>query len=216
MLRKLRPRSAYDVMAAIAFFIAVAGGSAYAAATIDGSTLKNDSVAGKKLKGDTLTGTQIKESKLGKVPIARNADKLAGSGSGAFVRNGQASGGALIGRFPSPTLRCPSGMVRQSDFCFEQSLRTAAPWFDAAATCGEAERRLGTPSELYSVVARLSADEPSGEWTSTVFEFPNGGAEETRAELIFKNSYAVPSPLAHGSAVGTPQAYRCLVSAGNR
>src|SRR5947207_9544770 len=34
MLRTLRPRSVYDILAAIAFFIAVAGGSAYAAATI--------------------------------------------------------------------------------------------------------------------------------------------------------------------------------------
>ena len=50
MLRKLRPRSAYDVMAAIAFFIAIAGGSAYAAATIGSSDIKNDAVRSNHIK----------------------------------------------------------------------------------------------------------------------------------------------------------------------
>src|SRR3954470_12298624 len=44
MLRKLRPRSAYDVMAAIAFFIAVAGGTAYAANTIGSADIIDESI----------------------------------------------------------------------------------------------------------------------------------------------------------------------------
>jgi hypothetical protein len=43
-LTKLRPRSAYDVMAAVAFFVAIAGGGAYAAATIGPNDIKSDAI----------------------------------------------------------------------------------------------------------------------------------------------------------------------------
>lgn len=72
LVSKLRPSPAM-VVALIALFLA-AGGVGYAASTINGKVLKNRSVAGKKLKKNTLTGTQIKESKLGKVPKAKQAD----------------------------------------------------------------------------------------------------------------------------------------------
>jgi Flp pilus assembly protein protease CpaA len=41
---RCRPRSAYDVMAAVALVIAVAGGTAYAAATIGSGDIKNSAV----------------------------------------------------------------------------------------------------------------------------------------------------------------------------
>jgi hypothetical protein len=40
----LRPRSAYDILALVAFFIAVAGGGAYAAATIGAGDIKDNAV----------------------------------------------------------------------------------------------------------------------------------------------------------------------------
>ncbi|MGI8579254.1 MAG: hypothetical protein ACR2K9_01710 [Solirubrobacteraceae bacterium] len=83
-------------MATMAVFIAL-GDGAYAATQINGSNLKNRSVAGVKIRKNTLGGTEIKESTLGKVPSAGNADKLGGTGGAAFVRNGQAGGGALKG-----------------------------------------------------------------------------------------------------------------------
>jgi hypothetical protein len=72
LVSKLRPSPAM-VVALVALFLA-AGGVGYAASTINGKVLKNRSVAGKKLKKNTLTGTEIKESKLGKVPKAKQAD----------------------------------------------------------------------------------------------------------------------------------------------
>ncbi|MFL5898234.1 MAG: hypothetical protein ACJ76D_07180 [Solirubrobacterales bacterium] len=60
MLRKLRPRSAYDVMAAITFFIVVASGSAYAAATIGSGNIKNDAVLSRHIKNG-----QVKNLDLG-------------------------------------------------------------------------------------------------------------------------------------------------------
>ncbi|MGH2906651.1 MAG: hypothetical protein ACRDKI_07755 [Solirubrobacterales bacterium] len=64
------------VIAMIALIIS-ASGVAYAAGTINGKTIKKGTVSGKALKKNTLTGTQIKESKLGKVPSAKNADNAA-------------------------------------------------------------------------------------------------------------------------------------------
>jgi hypothetical protein len=59
MLRKLRPHSVYDVMAAIAFFIAVAGGSAYAAATIGASDIKNDAVLSRHIKDGEVKSSDL-------------------------------------------------------------------------------------------------------------------------------------------------------------
>src|SRR3954451_18567756 len=57
MLRKLRPRSAYDVMAAIALFIALAGGTAYAANTIGSADVIDGSLTGAGVKGDNGNST---------------------------------------------------------------------------------------------------------------------------------------------------------------
>ena len=113
MLRKLRPSSAYDVMAAIAFFIAVAGGGAYAAATIGSGSIQTNAVlsrhikngqvknpdlgansvgTGKVLNG-SLTGADLNKAKLGAIPLATNAGALQGKQlsdwGGHFVINGR-------------------------------------------------------------------------------------------------------------------------------
>ena len=78
VLNSLRKRLTYaNVMSTLAVFIAL-GGSSYAAVKINGSSIKNRSIAGKKLRHNTLTGRQIRESRLGRVPYARNAGRLGG------------------------------------------------------------------------------------------------------------------------------------------
>ena len=94
MLGKLRPRSAYDVMAALALFLVLAGGVAYAANTVfssdivDGEVkeadiatsavreaeigqgavataeLKNDAVTSAKVLNETLVGGDVKDNAL--------------------------------------------------------------------------------------------------------------------------------------------------------
>src|SRR5438105_18362 len=83
LISRLRP-SPSMIVALIALFLA-AGGVGYAAVTINGKVLKNRSVAGKKIKKNTLTGTEIKESKLGKVPSAKNADHATSADSAGFA-----------------------------------------------------------------------------------------------------------------------------------
>ena len=63
-------------IALIALFVAL-GGSAYAL-TITGRDVKNGSLTGADIRRDSLSGRQIKESKVGKVPKAKVADRLGG------------------------------------------------------------------------------------------------------------------------------------------
>src|SRR5256885_2166581 len=90
---KERLRYYPHVVATIALFVAL-GGPGYAAGIINGKTLKKRSVAGKKLKRNTVTGVEVNESKLGKVPLAAqadsaaNADNLDGKDSSAFAAAG--------------------------------------------------------------------------------------------------------------------------------
>lgn len=75
MNRILRRRpSPSMVVSLIALFIAL-GGSAYAL-TITGGDVRNGSLTGKDVRRNSLTGTQIRESRVGKVPKARVADRL--------------------------------------------------------------------------------------------------------------------------------------------
>ena len=88
MLDQLRQRLTYaNVMATVAVFIAL-GGSSYAALQIDSGDIANNSVRGvdvrnrtlsdRDVKRNGLTGRSIRESRLGRVPRAREADRLGG------------------------------------------------------------------------------------------------------------------------------------------
>ena len=75
MKRILRRRpSPAMVVSLIALFVAL-GGSAYAL-TITGASVKNRSLTGKDIRKNSLSGTEIRESRVGKVPKARTADRV--------------------------------------------------------------------------------------------------------------------------------------------
>lgn len=75
MKRILRRRpSPALVISLIALFVSL-GGGAYAL-TVTGGQVKNGSLSGKDLKRDSLGGREVKESRVGKVPKARVADRV--------------------------------------------------------------------------------------------------------------------------------------------
>ena len=75
MHRILRRRpSPALVISLIALFVSL-GGGAYAL-TVTGGQVKNGSLTGKDVKANSLSGRQIRESKVGKVPRAKVADRL--------------------------------------------------------------------------------------------------------------------------------------------
>jgi hypothetical protein len=95
MLARLRPRSVYDVLAAIACFGVLAGGTAYAANTIGSNDVINDSLLSEDIKqaalkgGDiapnTISSTRILDDSLGSVDIKDGSLDDEDIGQGTFV-----------------------------------------------------------------------------------------------------------------------------------
>ena len=62
---RIRPRSAYDVLALVAFFISVAGGGAYAAATIGAGDIKNNAVHSNHIKDGEVKSADLAPGSVG-------------------------------------------------------------------------------------------------------------------------------------------------------
>lgn len=152
MFDRVKDRLSYaNVVATLALFIAL-GGSSYAAIRISGSQIEDASVSGKKLKRNTVTGVRIKEAGLGRVPRAKNADRL---------------GGRSLRQL---RLRCPAGTRLSSDVCVELSPRAAQPHAGAKGACEVAGRRLPTYEELAGVIDDQDVGLPAGpELTGQVY-----------------------------------------------
>ena len=193
MLDKLRQRLTYaNVMATIAVFIAL-GGSSYAAFTISGSDIKNRSIAGKKLKRNTLTSKQIRESRLSRVPRARNADRLNGV-TAASLR-----------------IRCPSDTFPSADVCAERTPRAAASYGTAILECAQAGtpagpgRRLPTHGELRAALTAVQLA-AGGELTSEVF--PSSSTPGALDVLYITNQAGSVALTSNTGAGGKP--FRCV------
>ena len=70
MLSKLRPRSIYDVMAAIGCFAALATGTAYAANTIRCTDIVDGEVKSADVANQNLTGGDIKDNSISSFDVA--------------------------------------------------------------------------------------------------------------------------------------------------
>jgi hypothetical protein len=188
MLNRLRHHLTYaNVMATIAVFIAL-GGSSYAALQINGSQIKNRTITGKKLKRNTLGGTRIKESRLGRVPRARNADRVGGKSAEQL------------------TIHCPADTIPFMAGCIERTPRPATVYSVAAGTCESAGRRLPSHQELRGLDVPLA---PSGELTANVYPGPDPTTLNVLVTLGISAYEVVPD------LPGGERAYRCVAAPGN-
>jgi hypothetical protein len=73
MLRKLRPRSIYDVFALLALLVAVGGTSAYAANEWTGANIVDGSLTGQDVFDNTVGGADITNESLRSTDIASGA-----------------------------------------------------------------------------------------------------------------------------------------------
>jgi hypothetical protein len=195
VIRAIRQRLSFaNVMATAAVFIAL-GGSSYAALTITGADVRNGSLTYRDLKKDTLGGARIKESRLGKVPRARNADRL----------NGLSAARLLV--------RCPGGTVPVSDVCVETASRTPAPYRTAAAVCEDVERggtlgrRLPNHDELMTAIGEPGVSlAVGGELTRHVYP---SSTDSGRLDVLYVIDPAGDAAVVPDTAAGA-KAFRCV------
>jgi hypothetical protein len=191
--RALSGRLTYaNVMATAAVFIAL-GGSSYAALRITGADVRNGSLSYRDLKKNTLGGSRVKESRLGKVPRARNADRL----------NGLSVARLLI--------RCPSGTVPVSDVCVETNVRAPLPYRPAAVTCEGVERsatpgrRLPSHDELMTAIGEPGVSlAAGGELTRNVYPSADGDVD-----VLYVTDAGGSVGITPNTAAGA-KAYRCV------
>jgi hypothetical protein len=168
-----------NVTATAALFIAL-GGTSYAVSRVDSrdvvnnslrsSDLRNNSVRSTDVRDHTLHardlrrnglgGGAVKESALGRVPLAANAERLAGTPASDL------------------RVRCPADTTARAGVCIEETARTSDGFFGATSTCDNAGRGLPTMAQL-DRFAGTRALSPAGEWTASVYRNPNNGSQAT-------------------------------------
>jgi trimeric autotransporter adhesin len=73
MLAKLRPRSPYDMIAALALFLVVAGGTAYGANTIGSADIIDESILSQDIKNGEVKGLDVANGALTSDDLAANS-----------------------------------------------------------------------------------------------------------------------------------------------
>ena len=194
MRRGLRRHLSYaNVMATAAVFIAL-GGSSYAALTITGAEVRDGSLTKRDLRKNTLDGSRIRESRLGKVPRARNADRL----------NGVTAARLLRSMPPRPQCRCPTCASRQAS-------RGPLPYGGAAVACEGIDRdatpgrRLPSHDELMTAIGEPGVKlAPGGELTRNVYPTGNG-----RVDVLIVTDAGGSVAITTNTAAGA-KAFRCV------
>jgi hypothetical protein len=208
VLENLRQRLTYaNVMSTIAVFIAL-GGSSYAALQIDSGDIENNSVRGvdvrnrsvseRDVKRNTLGGRSIRESRLGRVPRARQADRLGGMSAAELL------------------VRCPTGTFPIADVCVESTSRAPAAYGTAVLECSSTGvpsgpgRRLPTHGELRAALTAVQLA-PGGELTSEVIrsETTPGGLD------VLYVTDAVGSVAVTQNTAAGGKAFRCVADPSN-
>jgi hypothetical protein len=193
VLNKLCQRLTYaNVMSTLAVFIAL-GGSSYAAYRISGSSIKNRSISANKLKRNTIGGREIKESRLARVPRARNADRLGGLAAADFK------------------IRCPSDTFPSADVCVERTPRAPSAYGSAVLRCAligtpaQPGRRLPTHGELMAALTAVQLA-PGGELTSNVYP---SSSDAGQLDVLFITDQVGSVALTSDTAAGA-KAFRCV------
>jgi hypothetical protein len=194
MLTRIGSRLTYaNVVATLALFVALGGSAMAAHELIDGKDIEKGSEPGNRLKPKTVTGKQVKTATLGRVPNALN---LGGKPASSY------------------RLRCPAGLRRAADVCFEPTRRPQQLWEGALKTCARAQLRLPSAPEL-ALVFDHGAGLQEREWTSTAYEANSGGAD--RASLATSLAQSSSRDLIAGIQERTnfSMEFQCVTSPSN-
>jgi hypothetical protein len=201
MLERLRQRFTYaNVMSTLAVFIAL-GGSSYAALKIDSGDIANNSLRSvdvrnrtlteRDVKRNAITGRSIRESRLGRVPRAKEADLLGGMSAADLL------------------VKCPAGTFPIADVCVETTPRSPAAYGAATIQCATVGapagpgRRLPTHAELLAALSGVQLGS-GGELTSHVY-FKSPGV----LDVLYVTDQFGTAALTESTGQGA-KAFRCV------
>ena len=195
MINLLRRKLSYaNVVATLALFVAL-GGSSYAALSLTGRDIQDGSLTARDMKRDALGGKRIKESRLARVPRARNADRLNGVTAARLL------------------LRCADGTVPVYDVCVETTARGPAPYRSAAVACEGTDRvtgpgrRLPDHDELMTALGEPGITlAPGGELTRNVYP---SSSDPGRLDVLYITDSVGSVALTPDTAPGA-KAFRCV------
>jgi hypothetical protein len=160
--------------------------------------VRNRTLGDKDVKRNALTGRSIRESRLGRVPRARSADRL-----------GDLTASELL-------LKCPEGTFLIADVCVETTPRSPVPYGSAVLTCAATEptrspgRRLPTYGELQAALSGVQLA-PGGELTGEVYP---SSANLGGVDVLVVTSQAGSVTSAPDTAAGA-KAFRCVTDPRN-
>jgi hypothetical protein len=188
MMSRVRPRSVYDVLALLSFFLVIGGGSALASYVVSSnSQVGPDTISGHKPRtgnqpniiGGTVNGTDIATAGV----VGRNLDS--NSVNGPKVADGSLTGADIADRSGVDT--CPPTLtVKLGPIC-AGSDAVARNWDAAMSYCGDLGLRLPSPAEAFALADNYAVPGVTGTqefWTDDFFISPNG----LRATTVYNAS----------------------------
>ena len=203
MLAKLRPRSAYDVMAALALFVAVSTGGAYAANTVfstdivDGevkapdiassavqtSEINNGAVINSKLGASAVNSVKVQDGSVATADLAGNAVNgakvLDNSLTGTDVLDNALKGADIaessLGQVPVATLGGLGRSAASADWCDPpKSTPESTIW----VRCVQVQLNLSSPARVL-LNGRITAHDQPVDNVDTTGSCRWGGVQES-------------------------------------
>ena len=167
MLSKLRPRSVYDIVAALALFVAL-GGTAWAVAANSVGTpqLKNGAVKNAKIAGGAVTGAKVANGSIAKADLGKPVVSALAD-------------------------RCPANMNRWGELCADKVARLVS-WDTAVLTCARAKLRLPSVAELY-LIGSAGGLSPGAVYWSDVPYSDTGAQQPEQAVTVYGGPNPSPS-----------------------
>jgi hypothetical protein len=177
-MRRIRGKLTYsNVVATLALFLVLAGGTAFAAKqmlpknSVGTKQIKNNAITGAKIKDGAVSGSKIATGSLGTVPAATHAtsaDTATRATSAASADEAHALGGLTAAQIQANAkLRCRTGTTAAAGFCFDSKRRPGATFLNALQICGEAGMALPSDGEIVAFMVQTGTEEQ--DWTASHF-----------------------------------------------
>lgn len=210
-MKRLRSKLTYaNVVATLALFLVIAGGSAIAAGQLGKNTvgpkqLKKGAVTAAKIKNGAVTGSKLNTGTIGTVPRAQTAQNAATAQNATSAQNAATVGGQSPAQIVAASkVKCPGDMALAAGVCIETTARPAADFQTALGTCAKAGRAIPSMGQLTAYEMQTYTQYPPYEWVGQMFW---DGSKFRGLAIQAVKSASAPSVSVFESS--TPTAYRC-------